>query len=437
MFRDYSASGPALLTDPDDHMVGTFILEGTTTTIANTLRRCILTDTRSVSFRADLTNAADPGVVIRKNTSVIFNEMLAHRLTLIPLGVRRIDEFDPTRYECVLRIANTKKGPIEPSSVLHVKAGDFVVREKKEDGSFEELGGPATAALFPTDSITKDTALILTLRPQWNPEQPPEEIDLTAYPVVGTGREFIGFSPVSQSSFENTPDPDPVRQEQFFHAWLAEYKKIADPAAVEQEALLTLRREWSTMAIQRCFKIDEATGQPNSFNFTVESVGIRPVSDIVAEAIQAVVDMVGPFADADKTNEELGIRTQPVDNRMTGVDVIIEGHEHTLGNLLQTLITETYLDNGDPDSPITFCGYKVKHPLHRAVTLRFGIRDGISGDPALISREVIATAAGKARAIFEALGRSWAALMSGATGVGGEAMPGLEGGGAEKQDATE
>ena len=91
MFRNFKTSGPALLTDPDDHLVGRFTLTGVSTTIANTLRRCTLVDTRSVGFRADLTNAADPGVVIRKNTSVIFNEMLAHRLTLVPLAVRRID----------------------------------------------------------------------------------------------------------------------------------------------------------------------------------------------------------------------------------------------------------------------------------------------------------------------------------------------------------
>jgi DNA-directed RNA polymerase subunit L len=267
----------------------------------------------------------------------------------------------------------------------------------------------------------------VSLRPQWNPEQPAEEVDLTAYPVIGTGREFMGFSPVAQCSFENTPDEDPVRQEQFFHAWLAEFKKIADPASLDQTVILDHRREWATMAIQRCFKIDESTGQPNSFTFTVESVGIRPVSDIVAEGIQAVIALVSPFADSDKTPEELGMRTQPVDNRMTGVDVVIEGHEHTLGNLLQTIITEIYLDGDAPDSPITFCGYKVKHPLHRAVTLRFGMRDGVSGDPAVIVREIIASAASKARATFESLARSWDSLMAGTTGAGGEALPGLDG----------
>jgi DNA-directed RNA polymerase alpha subunit len=95
MFHSYRSEGAALLTDPADRIRARFTLEGVDTTVANTLRRCILAFTKSVGFRADLTDTANPGIVIRKNTSIIFNEMLAHRITLIPLAVRRLAEFDP------------------------------------------------------------------------------------------------------------------------------------------------------------------------------------------------------------------------------------------------------------------------------------------------------------------------------------------------------
>lgn len=426
MFRNYAESGSPLYTDPAAKMTGTFLLEGTTPTIANTIRRCILTETRSVGFRADLTNQADPGIKIRKNTSVIFNEMLAHRLTLLPLGVRRIDEFDPTRYECVLTMKNTNVGPITPESVVHVKAGDFRVREKQADGEFVDLPAAAASAMFPVDPITRDSSLLVTLRPQWSPEQPVEEVDLTAYPVIGRGREFMGFSPVSQCSFGNTLDPSPVRQEQFFVEWLRDYKKIADTTALAREALDSHREEWNTMANQRCFLVDDK-GQPNSFSFTVESVGIRPVPEIVAEGIRAAAELVAPYAVAETLSADLGITTQPTDSRMNGIDVLFDGQEHTLGNLLQTLITELYLDTEAPDSPITYVGYKVRHPLHRVMTLRLGFRNGVTADPAVIARQVIATAAQRAKQIFDELGRSWASVGSATTGAA--AAPALEGGG--------
>jgi DNA-directed RNA polymerase subunit L len=280
--------------------------------------------------------------------------------------------------------------------------------------------------MFPADPLTRDTALLVTLRPQWAPEQPVEEVDLTAYPVIGRGRDFMGFCPVSQCAFGNTLDPSPVRQEQFFTEWLRDYKKIADAAALSRDVLDTHRQEWETMANQRCFLVDDK-GQPNSFSFTVESVGIRPVPEIVAEGIRAAADLVAPYAVAETPNADLGITTQPTDSRMTGVDVLFDGQEHTLGNLLQALITEIYLDTDAPDSPITYVGYKVRHPLHRVMTLRLGFRNGVTADPAVIARQVIATAAARAKQIFEELGRSWAAVA--ATGASAAVVPELEGGG--------
>ena len=116
---------------------------------------------------------------------------------------------------------------------------------------------------------------------------------------------------------------------------------------------------------------------------------------------------------------------------MNGVDVLFEGQEHTLGNLLQTLITEEYLDREAADSPITFAGYKVRHPLHRAMTLRIGIREGAAagGNNAAIARQVISVAAAKAKTIFEDLGRAWAAVAgsSGSATAAAAAAPELEG----------
>jgi DNA-directed RNA polymerase subunit L len=427
MFTNYTESGTPLLTDPDARCIGSFLLERTSTTIANTIRRCILTETRSAGFRADLTNQADPGVKIRRNTSVIFNEMLAHRLTLLPLGVRRLDEFEPGRYECVLRVKNERRGPITPENMLHVRAGDFVVRERGGDGQMSDLPPAAAAAMFPADPITRDTALLVSLRPQWSAEQPAEELDLTAFPVVGRGRDFMGFCPVSQCSFANTPDPDPVRQERFFYAWLADYKKMTDPAAATSEQLGALRAEWETMAVQRCFLVDER-GQPNSFIFTVESVGIRPVQEIVAEGIRAAAELVAPYAEAaERPAKELGITVHPTDSRMSsGLDLTFADQEHTLGNLLQTIITELYLDAEAPDSPITYCGYKVRHPLERKMTLRIGIREGAKGEPAAVALQAVATAAAKARALFDDLGRSWAGITGAAAGAPA-AAPELDG----------
>jgi DNA-directed RNA polymerase subunit L len=402
MFHAYTESGPPLSTDSSHKSTGHFLLTNTSTTIANTLRRMILTETRSVGFR-NSTQEGSGGIQIEKNTSVVFNEMIVHRLSLLPLGVRKLDDFDVARYKCVLRVRNDEKGLISNHTIRHVTARDFRVYEKQENGEFVDVGPEISAIMFPADPITGDTCLLLSLRPQWNPDQPPEEIDLVAFPAIGTGRENMGFSPVSQCSFENTLDPDPVRQEKFFSDWMSEFKKIDRADAVPPGTLENYKKEWETMAKQRCFQVDEKN-EPNSFTFTVESVGIRSVSEIVAEGITATLHLLAPYRSVSAASSDILI--QPADSRMKGVDITFTGQEHTLGNLLQTVISDSLV--GSLESPVTFVGYKVRHPLHREMTLRLGFREETE-DMNTRVYEIISAAANTLYDTFAKLAEEWAA----------------------------
>ncbi len=167
--------------------------------------------------------------------------------------------------------------------------------------------------------------------------------------------------------------------------------------------------------------------QPNSFTFTVESVGIRPVQDIVQEGITAVLDLVAPYTDAARPTAEIGLTIQPADGRLHGVDLLFDGQEHTLGNLLQTLITEIYLDTEKPDSPITFVGYRVRHPLHRVMTLRIGVREAVAAEAEAVAREAVATAAQRAQSLFQELSRGWTALTGGGAASAAPAISVLDG----------
>jgi DNA-directed RNA polymerase subunit L len=265
------------------------------------------------------------------------------------------------------------------------------------------LDASVTAAMFPPDPLTKMSSLITTLRSHWNPDLPPDAIELTAYPVIGRGRDFMGFCPVACCAFENTRDEDPVRQESFFHEWLASFKKITDPTSIEPAQLENYRAEWKTMAIQRCFKVNES-GQPASFSFVVESVGVRPVRDLIAEGIQAVIDLVKPYTD-DLPLKDLGLTILPLESRMSGLRVIFDDQEHTLGCLLEAMIHELYLDTEAPDAPISYVAYKVPHPLQKKMVLTLG-EAGTPLDETVVKKIVVA-AAQRAITIFQGLAKAW------------------------------
>jgi DNA-directed RNA polymerase subunit L len=125
------------------------------------------------------------------------------------------------------------------------------------------------------------------------------------------------------------------------------------------------------------------------------------VQDIVAEAIQSVIDLVRPY-----TAEDAPLTMRPLDSRMTGVQVVFDGQEHTLGCLLEAMLHELYLTTEAPDAPITYAAYKVPHPLHRTMTINLGTKEGAN------VRKIINAAAEKAQSIFEELGRAWAAFIA-------------------------
>ena len=111
---------------------------------------------------------------------------------------------------------------------------------------------------------------------------------------------------------------------------------------------------------------------------------------------------------------------------LNGVDVHFQKQGHTLGGVLEDMIHRIYLDTDAPDSPLTFAAYKLVHPLDTVMKLRLNIREGTSGTPESIARQVISAAADRARKVFEDLKRNWESLVGGGPTME-EAEPVLEG----------
>ena len=399
MFHEYIESGPSLLGNTVHKLGARFRLAPSNVVLANTLRRQVMSAVKTVGFRTEPAESSE--VVIETNTTPLVNEMLAHRIGMIPI---RADPttFDPERFE--FRISKENAG----KSMVSVNAADFQVIERDPANPLDEGTVLPTESFFPPDPITGETALITRLRPQWNPIAANEKLVLKARAAVSSGAENSRWCPVSQCSYEYTRDEDQERIDAMFQSWMAVSKKIANVTELGEDRLEELRREYNAMEIQRCFRVDER-GEPNDFTFYLESVGILPVPEIIAQALQATLDMLTKYQDIDGELPE-GVQVQPANTRFSAVDLIFTNENHTLGNLLQQYLVANHID-GAEEPKITFAGYKVPHPLKKEMVVCVGIDETDTEVSLQTARFVVAKVVRHCKEIFKALLADWKRAM--------------------------
>ena len=357
---------------------------------ANTLVRLMMTGVECVGFRADIgDDGATSDVIVEANTTPMTNEMLAHRIGLLPVYMTEPKKWEKDEYEFHLDIVNDSDEPVD------VKASD--IRVLKVDGD-QKVQVPYRT-FFPPDPITKDTCLIASLNPKHQTGKP-EEIRLKAKASRGVGRENARFIPTSQCTYIYTLDDDEAHIKEVRNNWLLTNKKI--PAEqfdqMPEEKREALLREFKTLGIKRCYLKNEL-GEPYSFDFTVESAGVLSPLAIVKEACEAGIRMCSHFGDDGGDTLPEDVLVQPTNKRLLGFDFVFQKQDHTLGNLLQTWIDQNHVENGD----VTFVGYMVPHPLRDEMVLTIGIADGNEET----ARRVLKEAARGTAAMFRDMSDKW------------------------------
>jgi len=396
-FTDYIEAGPALLTNPERKIQATFRAAPLHVTVANTIRRQVLSAVPTVGFKTEPPEASD--IQIEVNTTPLVNEMLMHRIGMIPIAVTDPSTFNPEEYEFRINIENVGRAPV------NVTASDFVVVKKMLDGSPEVH--LKTSDFFPPDPITKETALITVLRPQYNMDSPPEKLSIRAKASVGTGRQNMRYSSVAQCSYEYTLDQDESKRNALFLNWMATSKKVLDPSKLSPDRMGELQREFDTLEIQRCYLQNEK-GEPYDFTFHVESVGVFSVGTILQRAITSCVDLVTPYTALDVELPSNVTVNKAVHRMAGGFEIVFQNEEHTLGNLIQTYLIERHVE-GTEVPRLAYAGYKVPHPLRQEMVLLVAATDG---EQTTVIK-AIAQVCTHLKAYFQTLAQTWESAPKG------------------------
>lgn len=379
----------------DDGRTYTFKMVNSHVTYANTLRRLILTGVETIAFRADMTSTGSTtDVSVKRNDTPMTNEMLADRIGLLPIHVKDPQRWNSDQYQFTLKVDGDK------DRVRYVTSADFKIKTvdvPDEDDQKE----PSNEQFFPKNPLTGQTCLIAALQPGSGTNQ--QCIEIVAKATKGTGREHARFCPVSQCTYEYSLDTNPERLDKMFIDWLSSAKKVANIDKAS-ERYAELQREFNTMQRKRCFLLNEK-GEPFSFDFTVESVGVLDVSYIVERACEVAENICLRYVNLDKGDLPEDISLSTADSRVIGYDFLFRGHDHTLGNLFQTWMVENLIETANPS--ITYVGYSVPHPLRDEMVLRVGVEDGKEGT----ARGAVAAAAKGCQDLFRNLRTEWRKLM--------------------------
>ena len=168
----------------------TFTLENCNLSVANAIRRVLLSDIETVVFDTNNTS-----INIVENTTRFHNEILKQRLGCIPVHIK-----DKEGIEDLLIELNMNN---DSDSLQYVTSHDFKIKNITNDKYLTE---EQIKSIFPPNKITKEYILFTRLRPKISNDIPGEKITLQAKLKIGTAKEDGMYNVVSTCAYKNTED---------------------------------------------------------------------------------------------------------------------------------------------------------------------------------------------------------------------------------------
>ena len=319
-----------------------FTLSGLNVSLANALRRIILSEIPTVVIRTE--TYQDNQCNITLNTSRLHNEILKQRLSCIPIHMKMNElELLPGNYILEVDVKN------DTDSIMYVTTEQFKIKNKK-NGNY--LTREETQRIFPPCVKTNSYIDFARLRPKISDSIPGEALKLTAEFSISNARVNSMFNVVSKCSYGNTPDMVKINEE-----WSERETKFKLQEMPSNEIEFH-KKNYYILDAQRKYTED-------SFDFVVQTVGVFDSRDIVKTAANVLVKKFQLLID------DLESDIVPILNSETNIencyDIILENEDYTIGKVIEYILYEKYYMG---EKAITFCGFKKFHPHDTNSTIR-------------------------------------------------------------------
>jgi DNA-directed RNA polymerase subunit L len=267
---------------------------------------------------------------------------------MIPIHLtnKQIEEWNEDDFVFEINVTN------KSDSHINITSKDIIVKDKNNNQINE-----FAKQMFPKNKITGEYIIITKLPPYNNNNNnsslQTEETQFNAILKAskGTGAKSICYSTVSLCTFYNEIDDNKTKSE------LVKYIQNNKELSTEQAKL-----RYNTLEYQKAFKTNKFL-EPSEFVFKLESECKLSFDVIFINALQILQNSI---IELKEFNEDK-IYIEVTDNDT--FNVIVSQEDHTIGNLLQSLIYNEHIRELKKKH-ISFIGYNVPHPLDKRFVLK-------------------------------------------------------------------
>lgn len=342
---------------------------------SNAIRRLMISHVKSVGFRTEPYEECDIKTI--HNDTRLHDQMMCHRLAMIPINVPTPDKFDVNDYLFIINITNNT------NAIIPITTEDFQI---KQVSSNKMLSRDEVKKFFPPDPITGDYILLSKLPPKYfiaskkvsneviaemakdfdKSVEEPMIFHIEAKASISNGFENGHYSPVAAICYVNTVDPN--RAELGLKDYIDKQNELAKTQNTAPIDMAILKRRFELTERARYFYINDKN-EPNVFTFKIETVGVIPSLIIFHRAIDILKDKINTFISNLIAKNE-NIITINVSKQLNGgYDIIVNNEDDTLGNIIQSHLCMLYADFTLPKEQrkLKYIGYKRPHPLEKHI----------------------------------------------------------------------
>lgn len=309
-----------------------FTLNKVDVSVANSLRRVILSEIPVfVLDSLDKEDINEENIKIYENTSILNNEIIKQRLSCIPVNITDFEEYEVNNYIVECNITN------DTNEKMIVTTENFKIKNKV---SGEYLPNNIVKTIFKKDVLTNEYIDLVYLQPTFN-ENKGEKIHFECGFKISKAKENGSYNAVSTCVYSFTRDEEKIQE-----AW----KQIEDKLGDSREDREIAYNDFMNLDANRIII-------PNSFDFTVQSIGIYNNHDLVKLACEIMIDKYKNFISYIETNDD-AIK-ENLEQTEDSYIIKIENEDYTFGKVLENII---YINYFVEEKKMSYISMKKYHP---------------------------------------------------------------------------